>query len=158
MKALLVSFLLFCYSVQGEYHVQKIWLFTQTQYSGNVPVNRNGAHLRSNPVLLICYLKISRKNKSPDWETAIIGGNKYMVASEQVNDDSVAVGTLKDTHLPVTIKACADSKLVRLTLTLPGKIEKSEAWQIQLKGTLNGKSVYIRSNEPTVELSPDLMP
>ena len=158
MKVLLLSFLLCCYSLQGEYHVQKIWLFTKIQYSGNEPVNRDGKHLRNNPVLLICYLQISRKIKAPDWETAIIGSNKYKVEAEQVNGDSVAVGTLKDTNSAVVIKAGPDSKLIQLTLTLPGKMKKPEAWPFLLNGTLNRKPVYIRSNAPTVELAPDLMP
>jgi len=158
MKVLWLSFLLSFYSLQGEYHVQKIWLFTKTQYPGNVPINKDRKHLRSNPILLICYLKVSRKIKSPDWETAVIGGNRYKVETEQVNEDSVTVGALKTTNSPVIITAGPDSKLVQLTLMLPGEIAKPEAWSFILNGTLNGKPVYIRSSEPAVGLAPVFMP
>lgn len=158
MKVLWLSLMLSFFSLQSEYHVQKIWLFTKIQYAGNVPVSRDGAHLRSNPVILICYLKMSSKTQSPDWETAVVDGKQYRVGMEQVNEDSVTVGTLKNTNSPVIITAGPDSKLVQLTLMLPGKIEKPEAWSFILNGTLNGKPVYIRPNDAPVELAPVFMP
>jgi len=158
MKVLWLSFLLSLCSHQGEYHVQKVWLFTKTQYSGNVPVDRNRKHLQVKSTLLLCYLKVSRKIESPDWDTAFINGKQYRVKIVPVNQDSVTVGTLKNTNSPLTIKAGIDSKLVQLILTPGGEIEKPEAWSFLLNGTLHGKSVYLRSNESAVELAPDLMP
>jgi len=158
MKVFLFALLLPMCSVQQEYHPEKIWLFSKVEYTGNIPADRNGKHLQNRPVKLFCYLKVSKKIKAPDWQTALIYGNQYSVEVMPVTEDSVAVGTLKDSQSAVTIKADSGSKLVQLVFTLQGKIEKPEAWQFILNGTLNGKSVYIRSNEPMVELSPDMMP
>jgi len=158
MKVLLLLFFLSFSCAQTEYHVKKIWLFSKTQYTGTVPVNRNGKQLQTHPVKIICYLKISSKNELPDWQTAFVYGNQYSIDAELPNRDSVAVGTLKNSNSVVTIKAGAGFALLKLMFTPQGKIEKPEAWQFILNGTLNGKPVYIRSNDPIVELSPDLMP
>ncbi|BAU52153.1 hypothetical protein [Mucilaginibacter gotjawali] len=158
IKVLWLSFLLSFYSLQGEYHVQKVWLFTKTQYNGNVPADRNGKHLQGKTTQLICYLKVSRKNESPVWETAFIDGNQYKVETVQAEQDTITAGTLKNTNMPVIIKTGRKSKITQLILTLRGKIEKPEACSFILTGTLNGKSVYIRSNESVAELTPDLMP
>jgi hypothetical protein len=154
MLTLLLPF--FC--VQKEYHAEKIWLFSKIQYPGNVSVDRNGKRLQKHPTKLFCYLKVSRKIESPNWQTAIIYGNDYAVEAVPVNQDSVIVGTLKNTNSAVTIKAGAQSKIIQLVLTQQRESEKPEAWKFVLNGTLNGKAVYIRSNEPLVELSPDMMP
>jgi hypothetical protein len=158
MKVLLLALLLPLCCVQQEYHPEKIWLFSKVEYTGNIPADRNGKHLLNRPVKLVCYLRVGNKIKVPDWQTALIYGNQYSVEAMPVTGDSVAVGTLKNSQSAVNIKAGSGSKLVQLVFTLQGKIEKPEAWQFILNGTLNGKSVYIRSNDPMVELSPDLMP
>jgi len=141
-----------------KYGVQKIWLFSKVRYSGNVPRLANKKPADGAATTLVCYLKISKNIESPDWQTAYIYGNEYGVKILPVTQDSVIIGTAKDTHSAIVIKAGPDSKLVQLVLIQRGKIEKPEAWGFILDGTLNGKDVYIRSNEPMVELSPDLMP
>jgi hypothetical protein len=158
MKILLLSSLILFAAAGQEYHAQKIWLFSKIQYPGNVPVKSNGTQLMVNPLRIICYLKISKKQAMPDWQTANIYGKNYAVQDEQVNQDSVIIGTLKNTDSTIVIKGSNDGKLVQLVLTPKGEIEKPEAWPVILIGTLNGKPVYMRSKEPLVELSPEMMP
>lgn len=158
VKVLLLSFSLAFFGVQAEYHVDKIWLFSKVQYPGNVPVNRDGKQLLVRSSKLICYIKLGRKKEAPDWQTAFICGNRYSVEAVPVTQDSIAVGALKNSSTYVTVKADTGARLVQLVFTKQGKIEKPEAWQFILNGTLNGKPVYLRSNDPIVELQPDLMP
>jgi hypothetical protein len=158
IKVLWISLLLSLCNQQGEYHVQEIWLFTKKQIAGNIPVDRNGRHLQDESALLFIYLKISRKAECPNWETAYINGKQYTVTVMPLSQDSVSVGTLKGTNLPLTIKAGPNGKLIQLMLTPNVKIEKPEAGSLLLNGTFRGKSVYLRSSESAIELTPDLMP
>ena len=158
MKVLSLLFCLSFFCVQTEYHVEKIWLFSKTQNTGTVPVNRNGKQLQTRSVKIICYLKISSKNELPDWQTAFVNGNQYSVDAALLNRDSLAVGTLKNSNSVIAVKAGAGFALLELIFTPQGKIEKPEAWRFILNGTLDGKPICIRSNDPIVELSPDLTP
>jgi hypothetical protein len=158
IKVLPLAFLFSFFCIQTEYHVEKIWLFSKTQYTGAVPVNRNGKQLQTRSAKIICYLKISSKNELPDWQTAFVYGNRYSIDAVLINQDSVSVGTLKNSNSVVTIKAGTGFTLLQLIFTPQGKIEKPEAWQFILNGTLHDKEIYIRSNERMVELTPDLMP
>jgi len=141
-----------------KYGVQKIWLFSKVQYFGNVPVNPNGNQLKGYQFTLTCYLKICKKLESPDWQTAYFNGNRYKVNILPITQDSVIVGTLKNTHSIIVIKDSSGTKLVQLILTKQTNIHNVIMVGFELEGTLNNNNVHLESNECVVELSPSIMP
>ena len=156
MKFLSIAFIIPLFCAIQQYHVKKIWLFSKTNYSGNVPVGQHGNQLKTDSSTLLCYIEEAKGVQLPSWQTAYIYGNKYAITVLPVNQDSLTVGTLKNTSSSLMIRAGTGCELVQLMLIRREKIEKPEAWKIILSGTLDHKAVYARSNELVAELSPVL--
>jgi len=141
-----------------KYHIKRVWLFSRTQYAGNVPVLRGGQQPSGYTTTLVCFLEVSRGEKTPEWQSAWFRGNKYQVSMSHATQDSVAVGTKKNTDDMALAKAGPGCKLVELTLTLTGKDSVKREGEFVLEGTFNKQPARLRSDEAAVELSAPLMP
>jgi hypothetical protein len=140
-----------------KYHIKRVWLFSKTQYAGNVPALRGGQQPAGHTTTLLCFLEVSRGEKIPDWQWAWFKGNKYQVSMSPASQDSVAVGTKKNTNDIALAKAGPGCKLVELTLSLTGKDTLKQDGFV-LEGTFNKQPARLRSDEAAVELSSPLMP
>lgn len=140
------------------YNVQKIWLFSQAQYGGNVPVDKNGKQVQNYSLQLKCYIETGKNQQMANWQQAYLNGNKYKVTILPIDLDSVLVGIKINTRSPIFLKPNVHTKLVQLELTLVGRSGKSNKAKFELEGIINKKHVSFYSNEPLIELSPLLMP
>ena len=158
MKVILLTFLLPFFCVPKEFHAQRVWLFSKTQYSGNVPRMPGGQQAKGYTSSLICFLEIKKGSTAPVWQSAYFNHIKYTIEAEPVNQDSVVIGTLKNTNTPAVVKTTAACRLIQLNLTEEDQGGKVETKVFTLKGKMNKTAVFLKSNEPVVELSPALMP
>jgi hypothetical protein len=156
-KFLVLLFFVPLFWSQPKYQVQKIWLFSKTQYSGNVPKDADGKELKGYTTSLLCFLEVSKSHSSPAWQTAYFDANKYLVSMVPIAQDSVIAGSAKNTNTPIVIKAAPGTRLVQLNLTDQGNYKGAKTQGFVLEGILNKKHVHLKSNEPIIELSPVLM-
>ncbi|MFI5141511.1 MAG: hypothetical protein ACHQII_04060 [Bacteroidia bacterium] len=141
-----------------QYHVQRIWVFSKTQYAGNIPRLPGGKQGAGFTNTLSCFLGISKNHAIPLWQTACFNGIKYAVKVSTVNQDSILVGTVKGSNAPVVVKPDADCELLQLTLTADRTCENPKPGEFVLEGELNKKHIHIKTTEPVIELAPALMP
>lgn len=159
-----MSLLFFIWSMiicgqQHQFHIKNIWLYTEAQYNGNVPVNKGNRTATANAsTKLKCFIIVEKGQPSPTWETAEFGNRKYTVSALVMAQDSVVVGLRKDTKEPVVIKTTADSQLIQLTLEPTGDVEPSEVLEFVLSGTFNHKRVQVALSNQPIELTPVFMP
>jgi hypothetical protein len=157
-KFLILSLLMIFPVAPRQYHVQKIWVFSKKQYSGNIPRLPGGKQSAGFTNTLSCFLGISKNHSTPIWQTACFNGIKYAVKVSTVNQDSILVGTVNGSNVPAVVKPDADCELFQLELTAEGTCENGKPGEFILEGTFNKKRVHIRSTEPVIELAPALMP
>ena len=158
MKVLLFAFLLPFFCGQTEFHVEKVWLFSKRQYTGNVPTGAPGKQLKGPSYLILCFLEIKKGAQTPVWETAYLGGNKFSVKEEPMNQDSIVTGTIKDSKTMAVIRPDRDCQIIHLILTGESGDVKTKNDGFTVKGKMGNQDVVLKSKEPVVELSPDLMP
>ncbi len=139
-------------------HIKKIWLFSKTQYSGNIPKSAAGQPSRGYTQRLIVYIEISKTDESPQWQSVYINDEKHVVNMLPVGADSVQMGPAKNSRVPIVLKAASGNKLVLLEVAANENINITSQITFELEGLLNKKQVHFKSNEPVVELSPALMP
>lgn len=106
---------------------------------------------------MLCFLEIGKSHSSPAWQTAYFDGHKYLVSTVSIVQNSVIVGSAKNTNTTIEIKAGPGTKLVQLNLTDQGNYKGAKTQGFVLEGILNKKHVYLKSNERVIELSPVLM-
>jgi hypothetical protein len=157
-KVLILALFMTFPVVPRQYHVQKIWLFSKKQYAGNIPRLPDGTQGAGFTNTLSCFLGISKNQATPLWQIACFNGIRYAVKVLPVSQDSVVIGTVKDTNVPAVVRPDADCELIQLILTADGTCENGKPGEFILEGTLNKKHVHIRSTEPVIELAPALMP
>jgi hypothetical protein len=157
MKVLLLAFLLPFFCTPKEFHAQRVWLFSKTQYSGNVPRMPGGQQAKGYTSSMICFLEIKKGSAAPVWQSAYFNHIKYTIEAYTVNQDSVVIGTLKNTNTPAVVKPAVECQVIGLMLKEEATVEKVETQVFTLKGKMNKTAVFLKSNEPVVELTPALM-
>ena len=145
-----------------QFHAGKVWLFSKKQYTGNTPIRVPGQQSKGPSSLLLCFLELKKGEPVPDWNTAYLNGGKFSVMTEEVmnpaSQDSIVVGTIKDTKMAAVIKPEAGSRIIHLLLAREGDDGKAKDESFTLKGRIGKKELEIKSKESVVELTPDLMP
>jgi hypothetical protein len=157
IKATVTVFLIAFFGVQQQYNIKRIYLFSKTQYSGNVHRNADGSTAKGYSKTLMCFIEVDKDKSSPAWHTACFEGYKYTVNAVPLNQDSVLVGSKINTHNTIVIKPVVGGQLVQLELTTPEKLSHPETKGFLLEGSLNNEKVYYRTEEPVINLAPALM-
>jgi hypothetical protein len=157
LKTVAAVFLISVFCIQQQYNIKRVYLFSKTQYSGNVHRNVDGSMAKGYNKTLICFVEVDKDKPSPLWNTAYFDGYKYTVNIVPLNQDSVLVGNKINTHNAVVIKPITAGQLLQLGLTIGGKCKNPDTKSFVLEGTLNNKKVYYKTDEPVTELAPVLM-
>jgi hypothetical protein len=157
-KILLLTLLLPFFCVLQDFHVKRIWLFSKTEYSGNVPRLPGGQSAKGITKKLFCYIEVGKDQLIPQWQTAYFNGISYSVNPAQTSRDSMAVGAENKTKMAIVLKPASGNKIIQLIFNLKpaGTIIKSDG--LVLNGTFNNSPVHLKSAEPVIELTPDMMP
>lgn len=159
MKSAVLAFCIFQLTVMpAKYHIKKIWLFSRTEYSGNVPKRSDGKLAAGYTKKLLCFLEITRNETTPDWQTAWFEGGRYHVTVSPVNQDSLMVGIDKKNRNNIVVKTNGDTRLVELVFTLQEQGDSINAGGFSLQGTFNKKTARLKPDGPIVELEAPLMP
>jgi len=156
----LLSVLLLVQSVSlfGQYHIKKVWLFSQLRSPGMVPRKQPGWQPAGPTTIYLCFIEVAKDERTADWQTASIKGNKYSVAMVPVQEDSVFVGTEKTTKALICLKPSAGNKLVKLELLLKDQTVGVGDTAAFLEGVAHKKRVVFKYDQPIVQLAPVLMP
>jgi hypothetical protein len=162
VKVVLFTAVYFLFSGSGQFHAQKVWLFSKKQYGGNTPRREPGGQPKGPLTILLCFLEVKKGEPVPTWNAASLNGSKFNVTTDEVKEtmkqDSVVAGVLKDSQTPAVIRPDAGYQLIRLSLTSEGADGKASDEIFTLTGKIGNKDFVFKSKEPVVELAPDMMP
>jgi hypothetical protein len=157
IKTIAAAFLISFFCVQQQYNIKRIYLFSKTQYQGNIHRNPDGSTGKGYNKILMCFIEVDKHKPAPDWHAAYFDGYKYTVNIVPLNQDSVLVGNSLNTHQTIVIKSITAGQLLQLGLTINEKCKNPDTKGFVLEGTLNNKRVYYKTDEPVIELAPVLM-
>jgi hypothetical protein len=162
VKVVLFTSICFLFSGGGQFHAEKVWLFSKKQYGGNTPIHKPGGQPKGPLTILLCFLEVKKGESVPTWNTATLNGNKFNVTTDEVTgamkQDSVVAGVLKDSQTPAVVRPHAGYWLISLSLMSEGADGKANDEPFILTGKIGKKEVILKSNEPVVELTPVMMP
>jgi hypothetical protein len=156
VKTVAAAFLIAFFCVQQQYNIKRIYLFSKTQYSGNIHRNPDGSTGKGYNKTLMCFIDVDKDKPAPDWHAAYFDGYKYTVNIVPLNQDSVSVGNNINTHQTIVIKPVTAGHLLQLGLIVNEKCQNPGTKGFVLEGTLNNKRVYYKTDAPMTELAPVL--
>src|SRR6202012_464239 len=116
-KLVISGLLLLVAGFQHPGHIKKGWLFSKTQYAGNMPKPGPGRPAQGHPQRLIACLEISKDEETPEWQSAYFNGDRHLIKILATSEDSVKIGTVKNTRTAIVLKAAPGDKLVQLEFT-----------------------------------------
>ncbi len=157
-KIFLLTLWLSFFGVQPDYQIKKTWLFSKTEYSGNVPRLPGGKQVSGIKKTLLFYIETGKDQSLPQWQTAYFNGSSYEVTTLESRQDSVAVGIDKNAKRPVVLKPATGDKIVQLKMTLTATQSVVENDGFVLSGMFKKSAVTMRTDRLPVELVPDMMP
>jgi len=157
-KIFLLALLLPFFCTQQDFQIKKVWLFSKTEYSGNVPRMPGGQQLKGINKKLFGYVEVGKDQPMPKWQNAYFNGNSYSVVAVPLSQDSVAVGTDNKTKTAIVLVPANGDKIIQLMFTLKPADTVSKTNDLVLDGALNNKAVHLKPAGPVTELTPDMMP
>lgn len=139
-------------SLNAQYGIVKNYLFTQTNFAGNIAVDEHGKQLTPGVTTSVFIYIKSKSTKIPLFKTASINGKTYLVEMSKLKDKVFLVGQNETNQEPIRINVADSFSLYQLILS-PNIIPALENNKIPLKIKLMGnwqrqKVSYLINQKP----------
>jgi hypothetical protein len=137
-------------SLHAQYGIVKTYLFTQTNFAGNIAVDEYGKQLTPG-VTTAVFIYIKSK-KIPLFKTATINGKTYSVEIIKLKDKVILVGENETNQEPIQINVEESFSIYQLILTpniVPALENNKTLLKIKLKGSWEKQKVsYVINQKP----------
>ena len=137
-------------SLHAQYGIVKTYLFTQTNFAGNIAVDEHGKQLTPG-VTTAVFIYIKSK-KIPLFKTATLNGKTYSVETIKLKDKVILVGENETNQEPIQINVEESFSIYQLILTpniVPALENNKTPLKIKLKGSWEKQKVsYVINQKP----------